>query len=638
MTGKRKHKRRKKHLQTPEPGSRLFFFFFGWILLLLPVFYAPGAIDKSQMPRIILLGLLFLITTLTVFGNKNLRGIDFSVGRQKIFLFLGGYLLVVMFASFFAGNKQEVYFDLVRTLLFGSGVFFAAVILLRTPGWKEKLSKTVIIGAIPVLIIGMVQYLQRVVLTDDIRTADGRAIEYAVAGLMGHKNMYSSFLMLLLPFTVFGITSLKKRWRVGAVLVTCAVLIMIVLLKTRSVWVGTTLGSFFVLVLLIAFAKNFRLSNRLRTAVVLVLTAGIIGFVALWWTGRTAAPFSIPGRVYSIFDTQSHHNIHRINVWKGSIEMIRDHPVTGVGPGNWTVKAPYYFNHQFTEVSALRWARPHNDFIWVFSEKGMFGILFFLGIFATGFIYLVRIIKQKSLPANGNSRVLALCLFAALTAYLADAAFSFTYERIDIQALLFIVLAATVTLYHQHKPKNPLKPAPKLMILAGVVLFGFGSVYGYHGLRMETNIRKTRDAMRANDWDTMIHYARQAQTPFRSIDPSLYPVVFYEGVALFGMENYEEARRAFLKAKQYSPRNVNVLDQLGITYHRLGRPHEAIECAETILEVIPGLSNTLNNLAVYYYELGEYEEAYETLTRIDNWEDDPNIVHNVELMRSLIDE
>lgn len=635
-TKRHKNHKRRNRQQTPA-GLRLFYFFFGVLLLVMPLVYYISAIDKSQMSRLTLINLLLLFTGAIIFGNKRLRHIDFSVFRQRIFLMLGGFLLITLISAFFALNPGEVSFDIVRTLMLIGGLAFSALLMLRTPDWQGKISRLAIVAALPALIIGAVQYVQRVIQADTILLSDGRILEYAVSGLMGHKNMYSVFLILLLPFTVYGIYRFKKGWGVASVLVTISILLMVVLLKTRSAWLGILLGGIVALVLLLVFAKSFRFSLFWRKGIAAVMIAGAFVFTVLMFAGRTADPFSLPGRLYSIFDSQSQHNIHRLNVWKGSLQMAADHPVIGVGPGNWKIKAPLYFNHQFTELSALRWARPHNDFLWILAEKGILGMLFYLGIFGFAFFYLVRVLMRRPAKNNIDDHVMAVCIFGGLTAYLVDSAFSFPYERIDIQALLFIMLAASVVLYHCQAPRASLMPNRRLMAILSLLLFGFGSFYGFRTAVMEKHVAGAMASNTAGNWENMLYHAQKAQNPYRTMDPSLYPVAFYQGLAYAGKQNHQAALHAFKKAQKHSPHNVHVLDQLAIIYHKLGRYNEAIDCAKQILDIIPRLSNASNNLAVYYYEIGEYEKAYHILTDIENWQDDPNIVYNVEIMKQRME-
>jgi len=626
----------KRESAQANPRHRLFYFFFGYLLLLIPLVFFAQAVDRSLMPRLFALALLLLITGAIVFGGKPMRDLDFSVFRRWIFPLLGLFVLTTVISALFATNTREVYFDMVKTVLFAGGLSFSALLMLRTPDWPEKLSKLAVVAAIPTLFIGAVQYVQRVVLADGILLPDGRIVEYAVTGLMAHKNIYSVFLMLLLPFTVFGIYRLRGKWQVASVGVTSLILLMILLLKTRSAWVGIAAGVFVALVLLILFARQFQFPVLWRNWAGILLAGGVIGLAVLMWVGKTAEPYSFPGRVRSIVDTRSPHNIHRLNVWNGTVQMVKDHPILGVGPGNWKIHAPMYYDQQFDRLQSISWARPHNDFLWVASEKGIVSLMLYLGMLIMGLYYLFRVLGQSPDAVSPSAKVLALCLFAGLVAYLGDSLFSFPYERIEIQVLLFVMLSAAVVLYHPLKQENPLALNRKVLLVLSLVVFGLASLYGHHVTKNEAHSRRMIAYRTSGEWHGLLKEARAGKSAFRSLDPSLNPVEYYEGVAYAGLGRFPEAIAAFESARRQSPGNVYVMRSMGIAYHNMGMHREAIQCMEGILEIIPGLRNILNNIAVFYYELGEYEKALETFKRIENWEEDPEIAEGVRVLEEML--
>ncbi len=343
-------KRSKQRKQKKDKGDLLFYVFFGYLLLFLPVFHIKEALDISLMPRLLALSVLLFATGIYFFGTSAMHRTDFSILRKTIFPVLAAFLLITIMSSFFAINTSEVYFDIVKALMLLGGIFFATLVMIHTDNWVEKLTRLAILSAIITVTIGGMQYLQRVIPADEALLSDGRSVVYSVTGLMSHKNMYSSFLMLLLPFTALGVYSLRGYWRITSVIVSILILVMIALLKTRSVWVGIAFGGFVAIVLFLIRGKAWHVSPVWRKGLTLAMVLGLAGIAGLVWVGRSADEFSMPGRISSVFDIRSNHNIHRIKVWSSTVDMIRDHPITGVGPGNWKIKAPNYF-----EVSLTGW-------------------------------------------------------------------------------------------------------------------------------------------------------------------------------------------------------------------------------------------------------------------------------------------
>jgi O-antigen ligase len=634
------NRRRQKRVEI-APGSRLFFFFFGCLFLVVPVISVGGLIDRSMMPRLMLLNALFLVTAFMLLGNRRLKGVDFSVVRQPIFILLAGFAALTIISTAFAGNIREAFVDISRTLLLVTGVPMAAIILVRTPRWEEKLIGLALLASAVALAFGFIQYFRDVLQSELTILPDGRALEYLVIGRHGHKNVYAAFLALMLPLTAFGIFRMKYLLKVASIMITALLLLMILLVKTRSIWLGLMVAAFLAAVLLVLFAREYGLPGRWRNLIIAAMVAGAAGILALVWVGRTADDFSIPGRVYSMFDSQSSHNIHRINVWKGSMQMIGDRPVVGVGPGNWKVQAPLYFQQKFDRAEALRWSRPHNDYIWVAAEKGILALLVFLGIFALAFRMLYRIIRRKKEDSKPGGRTFAFLLGGGLAIYMTDSFFAFPYERFEIIAALIVLLAACVAMDHQSRPAEANMHRRSLSrrtpwVILSLLVFGFGIIVGYYSARMEKNLLLARRALAMQEWDQVLTHARAAKNPFRSMDSSLYPPEFYEGVALNGAGRNEEALPVLLEAQKASPNNIWVLDRLGIVYHQLGMYDEAIEKAVKVLEIIPGLLSAMNNLAAYWYDKGDYDKARQVLDEMEELDPDPVIRDNILLMRRLM--
>lgn len=632
-------KQKPKSGETKRNEKKLFVLFFGSLLILLPLVYLPQALDKALMPRLFALSGILFFTGFALFSAKKPSKVyDFSVWRQWLFIVMAGFLLTGLFASFFAFNTREVWFDLVRTTLFVGGTAFAALIMLRTENWPDKLTKIALLAAIPALLIGGIQYIDRVLLSELTVLPDRRALEYAVTGLMAHKNIYSVFLMLLLPFSAFGIYRFRGKWQMAAVAVSFFNMLMIILLKTRSAWVGVAAGIIVVVILLALFSRKIHFSLAWRNRVVAIVILGILTLIPLAWAGSNADPFSLPGRVYSIFDPQSPHNIHRLSAWETSIHMIRDHPLTGTGPGNWRIILPFYFHDMDVEVEALNWARPHNDFLWIMSERGVLGLLLYLGIFAFGFSYAVRIIRSQNKNVPAANKIFALCMAGGLAAYLADSFFSFPYERLEIQVLLMIMLAGLVVMIHPLKPKPSTVISRRTGLLLSMVIFSMGLVYSYNATTMETSAKKALTALSTENWEEALHWSHEASTRVRSLENNGYPVEYFQGLAYSGMGRNREAAAAFRTAKEQSPKNVWILDRLGVTLFRLGDLNQAETLFLEVLDIIPGFTGTATSLANIYFSRNEYQKAYEVLISIEGWERDPELSNNIRILQGLIEE
>ncbi len=534
---------------------------------------------------------------------------------------------------------MESYLFIVRNMLFVVGLAIATLILFNTPGWEERLSKIYIITAAMALLIGFVQFFDRVYFSPLVQLDDGRPLIYLVTGLFSHKNFFSSALILMLPFTAFGVYKLRKQWRLAAIIVSIGILAMILILKTRSIWVGFMAAGFVAALLLLIYSKAFKLENRWRIALLSGLFAGFAGVVVLFNLGDASDEFSVAGRMRSIFDTQSQHNVHRLFIWEKSLEIIKEEPVTGVGAGNWLLYIPKHFDQNFEHLEALGWRQPHNDYIWIASEKGIAALIIYLAAFAYILWCLLKVIRREDDSIGVDNKVLALFLMSGVIAFLADSFFSFPYERIDVMVLLMVITSAAIVLYHRISGKKSFVPKKLLFLPAGLLLTAFGFIYSYHSISMEREMGRALVALQRQSWSQVLHHADAAKTPFRSLGPHLYPPEFLEGVVHQNQEDYSKAVISFEQARRQAPYDIRILHLLGSNYRRTEQLDQAYDCFMVLLRIYPPSPSIIEDIKRLVVDLSnqqQYQQALDLLTYIPGWEDDAEISRNVRALETLM--
>ncbi len=628
------HKKRLAAVAKPW----LFMLFFGVLVLILPVFYLPQALDRTLAPRLLLLAVLLLVSMPFVFNKGRIAQWDFSIWRQSIFPVWGLFFLLTIFSAIFALNPMESYFFIVRNFLFLIGLAMGALILHNTPGWHKRLPQFFIVAAGIALIFGIGQYYFRIHLPGIERLDDGRASIYLVTGLFSHKSFFSTVLALMLPFTLFGIYKYRSSWQAAAIITSAGIFLLILILRTRSVWVGLMAGTLVAVIVLLSNARGFGLAARWRLIILAVLLAGVTGVITLFNLGDASDEFSVAGRMRSIFDTQSQHNIHRLFIWNASLEIIKEEPLTGVGAGNWLLRIPKHFNRNFEHLEAMGWRQPHNDYIWIAAEKGIFSLLIYLAAFGLIILYLFKVIRNKGDDHKQDDKVLALLLMSGITAYMADAFFSFPYERIDVMVFLMIIMGSAIALYHANKSKPSFVPKHNAFRIAGYLGLAFSVYYAYSSLRMEQNIARALTYLNHRNFEQVLHYADAAKTPLRSLGPHLYPAEFLEGVACQNLEDHQRAVASFEQARKQAPYDIRILHMLGSNYRITERHDEAYDCFMELVRIYPPSPAILRDIKLLVVDLSvieKYEAAYNLLVSLPNWEDDPEIVRNVNALKSL---
>lgn len=87
------------------------------------------------------------------------------------------------------------------------------------------------------------------------------------------------------------------------------------------------------------------------------------------------------------------------------------------------------------------------------------------------------------------------------------------------------------------------------------------------------------------------------------------PDYYEEGSALLKDEKYHEALTSFRLALRESPNDTDVLQQIAITYTRIGMTDEAVKTYRRVLELKPHASGALYGLAFLLLQMGQVDDA-----------------------------
>lgn len=228
-------------------------------------------------------------------------------------------------------------------------IFPAALILFReVPRMRDYALRAQIAFAVVISVDGIIQYFAEA----------QHDLEHRITGPTAHVMTYSGF---LLPASLLLVVLSVHRRRIWLVACAATVSFALLLTFTRSVWLGWLVALFTVLLL-----------NR---------STWIIYAMAVLIFAITFMPDAMFSRLVSSFDVQQSSNLDRIRMAEGGLEIIKDHPVLGVGPANVKEIYPLY-----RKADAPRFRPPHlhNNIIQLWAERGVLGVaayLMLIGLF-----------------------------------------------------------------------------------------------------------------------------------------------------------------------------------------------------------------------------------------------------------------
>ncbi|MDY0280962.1 MAG: O-antigen ligase family protein [Salinivirgaceae bacterium] len=630
----------------------LFCALFGFISLVFPIVHYNAALDIVMMPRLYALSLFIVIMgfAMTLWAKKI--GVDFGFMRNKIYWLFGAWILFSVISFSLSSNPIEGIFDIIKVVYLPIFVGFTMVVLTLEPDSLSKMTRFLVASALLLAAIAFFQYLKEVILSSETLFDEyGRQtpIIYKVRGFMAHKNLLSIAFVLLLPFSLFGMVRFKRLWKYISIISTILILALIVILQTRAVWVGAMVGVGVSVFVLMFLGSKFGIGKRVQIAIVSIGIVGLLSVIGVIFLSQGTSSNRYVKQLQSIVNPTSKENVHRINIWKTTLDMIQEKPLFGYGPGNWKLHAPEFYNGRFTRENELNWQRPHNDYLWVLAEKGVFGLLIYCGIFAAVFYFLLTVIRRSNLF---DERLFALFLIFGLTIYLAASFFDFPYERTYHNTILSIVFATALYLYGRNTKGTTLLMSNKIFILP-MLFGGFGVVYAGQCVNQEVYLRTARDhtnyiisqtemgrSISAKtlqyQWNQVLVNAKLAQKPLKNLDPQANPIYSYEGLAYVNTGQFAKGITVLLKAHEQHPSNINVLNNLGAAYFKLADFDKALFYLEKSYHIFPSL-DAVTNLSAVYFKLGRYQEAYDTTMSYPEKERSEQMNNNLIAIKRLLD-
>lgn len=166
---------------------------------------------------------------------------------------------------------------------------------------------------------------------------------------------------------------------------------------------------------------------------------------------------NIRERAFSVADLERNpSNLERLYIWKTAGDIIKEHPVLGIGFRQWRERfsdysGKYASSWKFTEA-ALHHA--HNLYLTVAAETGIVGLFLFMVFWA----YLLMAIWRctRSSPGGSFENALALGIFFGLLNFLIGGLFEDNLEK-SVNISLISFLSGLVFFLHAGKTERPVQ-------------------------------------------------------------------------------------------------------------------------------------------------------------------------------------
>lgn len=601
-----------------------------WAFLLLlfstPFFLISGLHEYGRLPKSSLIEVGSLLLLGIWFYSCTRKG-AVSIIKSPLYFPLIGFTAWSLLSLAWAINPYDGIAQWVHWSACGL-IFFVVLQLLKDRRHLHLLMATIVLVGFLVSQIGSWQYLFRF---------DWIEQSIRPAATFGNKNMAAQVAVLSVPagFALF-LTARRRLIVWLSALALSSIITFIFYTYTKAAWVVIScelflLAAYYLYDLFIKHSKNrFALQRTPALLSSILLTIILIHLSPDGWKWRAG---EISGAITGVQDAIADNTVEqsddtdtyfrnrsrassaqRLTLWKNAIQMIKEHPLLGVGINNFTVVYPESAAHgvrdDFISLQKLR-SKAHNDHLQIAAELGLPGI----AILAWAALVILKgawdIIRSN---LSSENRDIAVASLIAVTGLAINACFSFPMYHPTPPFLLAVYLAAfgrvSCSASSTESEDAPTwKVGNKTMALVGTILaltaFVGWSYIQYRWLMADYYFARWRFAQGRDQ----IQKARFNALKVKEYQPSRIEILTYLGRNLIATGEIEQALEYLEEYNRSHPHVPGNLYAIAYCYDQLGNNEEAKSVIKHAIQIVPKEGIFHDFLAKIYIREGNYEEG-----------------------------
>ncbi|MBO5955713.1 MAG: O-antigen ligase family protein, partial [Clostridia bacterium] len=376
--------------------------------VFITVFLAPLVPTMAVVGLCLLCLLSLVIKALTTKKfTWNLEGTGLMVLVMAIIYFVAS---LTSFAPVKSVQIWAVYFAFM--------VFYFVIInTIKTEKQLFDLLRMFTISAVLVCLYGIAQYIFGWNVTqawiDEEMFED---IKMRIYSTLDNPNVLGEYILLALPLCISLMWTAKKA-------------------LPRIIYLG--LSAILGVALILTFSRGCWLGIMAAAAIFVTFAAG-----KLWGLGLIALPLvpfivpeSILNRFTSIGDMSDSSTSYRVSIWMGTLLMLKDFWLSGIGLGSEAFTQVYPF-YSYNMVVAQH---PHNLFLHIITESGIIGLLAFLFLIL---LFFKKMATGVQVFGKGNKfSVTLIAISSAVTGFLLQGVFDNCFYNYRVFMIFWAVLA-----------------------------------------------------------------------------------------------------------------------------------------------------------------------------------------------------
>ncbi len=580
-------------------------FFLLLFLFLEPLIFNPWGYNMFNPPKLVLFYHVFFLTfffSLFSWGKE-----DFKLFGSPSFFFLILLTFVLIIATFTSLHFPTSFFgqySRYEGLTSWLGYFWLAFCGYYFLSDKDNLNKLIWLVPLSLLLVSIYGIVQHFGL-DFIRWAQSVDITRS-RSTFGNASYLGAYLALFLPIIFsFLFKTQSKETKILAFISFLVGMACLFFTDSRGAWVGLIGGLlFFSLLWKLKDFKRFFEQRR----IFLLIPALFIIVTSLF------AFFSWSLRKYTVSG--------RFIIWKESLKIIADRPISGWGLDSFQMVFPRYLTSDFE-----RWYghgvvtdKAHNFLLDFSASAGLFFLLFFLALMLYFFIR-----GWITVPIARENGVLISGILAGTLSYLLTLLFHFS--TIEVSSLFWFILGVGFYLLEQDDeaikkpvqlfnfPKNSLLFAifPLGLLLIFLLFPPSLSLVGDYHLRQASIALSNEDLPRMVSHLTFSEKVYPLESEYSLIKGKILTEIVEQTKEL---TYFNQAEQSLQRVALLNPHNEYTYLYLGDLFYSKGKlePNsldieKAVKYYKLLLLIDSNYSLARYKLSLAYASLGRLEEA-----------------------------
>lgn len=424
---------------------------------------------------------------------------------------------------------------------------------------------------------------------------------------LGNPDYLAGYLVALLPMAfLLTLRSSGKRAWFGYRAITFLLFTALLMTRVRGSLLALAVA-LVVLTLGLGMPWGRELAAKNKKTLLIAFAILVAGGAAYW--------FRYGG--WNAFEWGQASVQQRLQTYRVGMEMLKDHPLTGIGLGQLGRVYPLY---QWRPFSAAEWpSHPvvltehlHNEFLQMAVEGGWIGLGFFFLVLAAYITKVFRIISDPGIPIP--TKELLLGILASLAALLGQALTNFPFQVIPTGVLFGFFLAAPLALNSTALPFKAISKLKAYWVLLGI-LFLAGGAWATKCVAASIALRNTVGETNLGHASLAGQFAtRLAQ--LAPGDPNAWNAVAKARELNQQREGAVDAYNLEMALNPNSPQAYLSSAQDEI---QLGHTDEALSLCQKCLSMIPNDSQVLWLEGVCYFKLNRFEDAAHDFEKFLPW-------------------